>query len=64
MGKGPDCGYDRQTDHIRGQLWHRYSVTVTQFMGKTFEVMTSTQPLGIISQVLFFDSSNPLSRKS
>jgi hypothetical protein len=58
----------RQTEHIRGHLWHRYSIAVNQVMVATaynFEVkvfnnLTTSNPW--FSSFLF--SSNPLSRKS
>jgi hypothetical protein len=43
----------RQVEHIRGHLQHRYSITVNNYGGdrKTFEVMTSTYPIGTLGLV-------------
>ena len=38
----------RQVEHIRGHLWHIYSITVNR---KIFEVMTSTLPKGTLGSV-------------
>ena len=38
MRKGPDYDYLRQTEHIRGPLWHRYSVTVNYVMMVTVKL--------------------------
>jgi hypothetical protein len=40
---GKDCDYPvQQTEHIHGDLWHRYSVTVNMMVTiKLSEVMTS-----------------------
>jgi hypothetical protein len=35
MRKGPKCL--RQVEHIRGHLWHRYSITVNQVMMATIK---------------------------
>jgi len=31
--------YIRQVEHIRGQLWHRYSITVNQVMVATVKLL-------------------------
>ena len=43
----------RQVEHIRGHLQHRYSITDNNYGGdrKTFEVMTSTYPIGTLGLV-------------
>jgi hypothetical protein len=47
----------QQVEHIHGQLWHRYSITVNQVM-----TSASTKRNPLFSG--FLVSSNPLSRKS
>lgn len=39
----------RQTEHIRGNLWNRYSVTVDQFMMATVKLSYSDVPDGLSS---------------
>ena len=55
----------RQTEHICGHLWHRYSVTVNQVMVVT--VNFQNDDFNITSMNSWFNSllvnSNPLSRK-
>ena len=50
----------RQVEYIRSHLWHSYSVTVNQAMvvhRKTFEVITSTYPVGSLGSVVFLLAS-------
>ena len=41
----------RQVEHIRGHLWHRYSITINQVMVATVNVMTTTLPKGTFGSV-------------
>jgi hypothetical protein len=57
----------RQVEHIRGHLWHRYSVTVNQVMMATvkhqeWDDFNLTNKKSWLSS--FLVSSSPLSRKS